>query len=270
MKTATLYTILLCVASAGFVAWRVRALRNNETPHFEIVEDTSASHSNGCESLLGLAEQALQSDGVAPGSTLTILVLGDQSTANEPWRMGTYPMPAIRKVLEGRSEISRRRVEILAELQNKCRLLRRTTISPIFLGVKQAVADLRAHGCNVSAHCRLFVDSDLEENVETSIEKRLNTGDSRKGILLAPLNNAGIEIVFCGFAVTHGRIHNSNGKETRKVVPRDSQRMDRVPEIWRSLFTQQAAVRFEPYCPKRSEFGAYISSRTSTKETPEP
>jgi len=250
MKTATLCTILLCVASAGFIGWRIHALRNNETPHFGIVEDASASHGVGCESLVGLAEQALQSDGVAPGSTLSVLVLGDQSTANEPWRIGAYPIPTIRKVLEGRSEISRRRGEILAELQNKCQLLRRTTISPIFLGMKQAVADLRAHGCNMAAHCRLFVDSDLEENVEPTLKRAFNNPSGGTSILSAPMNNDGIDITFCGLAVTVGRIVDPSGREIRKGLPRSSVREDRLREIWLSLFTKPELVRFEPYCPK--------------------
>jgi hypothetical protein len=250
MKTATLYTILLCAATAGFVGWRVHALRNHATPHFEIVKDASVSHGIGCESFVGLAERALQSDGAAPGSTLTVLVLGDQSTANEPWLMGAYPIPTIRRVLEGRSEMLVRRTEILTELRNKCQLLRRPTTSPIFLGVKQAVADLRAHGCNMATHCQLFVDSDLEENVETSIKKRLNPQRGGTSVLPSPINNDGIDITFCGLAVTAGRIVDPSGREIRSAAPRNSRREDRLREVWLSLFTKPETVRFEPYCPQ--------------------
>ena len=41
MKTGILYTILLCVTTAGFVGWRVYAIRTQGIPHFELVEDPS-------------------------------------------------------------------------------------------------------------------------------------------------------------------------------------------------------------------------------------
>ena len=115
MKAGLLCILSFCVASVGFVLWRVYAMRTHETPHYELVEDASASHWGGCESLVGMTEQVLQRNGAASDSTLTVLVLGDQSTANEPWRMGTYPIPTVRKVLEGRSGRLQHEQEILNE-----------------------------------------------------------------------------------------------------------------------------------------------------------
>lgn len=255
MKTGILYTILLCVASVGFVGWRVYVLKNRETPHFGLVEDPSLSHPEGCESLLGLADKALNTDGISPGSTLTVLVIGDETTANEPWQLGTYSIPTTRKVLEGRTATSRRRQDILHDILTKCRAVRRTTVSPIFLGVKQAVADLRAQGCTETSHCQLLVDSDLEENVETFVKKSLN-GTSSKKTILPLIENKGIDITFCGLAVTTGRLVDSSSKGFRKTPLRTPAREDRLREIWKSLFTQQAAMRFEPYCPKARERSA--------------
>ena len=76
MKVSILYAMLLCAGSAGFVGWRIHALRHQETRHFEIVEDLSLSHSGECESLLGLAERVLRTEGASSGSTLTVLVIG--------------------------------------------------------------------------------------------------------------------------------------------------------------------------------------------------
>src|SRR5690348_11960860 len=102
MKSTVLYSALLCVASTLLVGWRIHAIHNRETQHFEIVEDLSLSHPNGCESLLGLAERVLRSDDVSPESTLTILIVGYAATANEPWQLGRYVIPTARKVIEGR------------------------------------------------------------------------------------------------------------------------------------------------------------------------
>jgi len=228
-------------------------VRSRETPHFEIVKDPSASHGEGCESLIGLTGQVLEANAADPGSTITVLILGDQSTAGQPWRLGAYSVPSVRKVLEGRSVKLRQQEQILRDISGKCQDLRRTTISPIFLGVTQSVADLHARGCKVTSHCQLFVDTDLEENVEPAIGKALLKNDEPKHIPLSPVDNRGIGVVFCGVAVTDGRIHNRVERGTRKFMTRDSNQMHRMQEVWRSLFAEPAGVRFEPYCPSSTE-----------------
>lgn len=250
MKTDILCTILFCSASVGFVAWRVHAVRAQDAQYFALVEDRSMSHEEGCESLLGLAEQALRTEGVSSSSILTVLVIGDEATANEPWQLGRYSIPRARKVLEGRTANLRRQQDVLHDIWNKCQTVRRTTISPIFLGVKQAIADLRAQGCSGTSHCELFVDSNLEENVETSIKKSLNNPSGGTRLLPPPINNDGIDVAFCGLAVTAGHIVDPSGKEIRKAPPRNSGRDDRLRQTWLRLFTRPETVRFEPYCPQ--------------------
>lgn len=264
MKSGLLYTMLLCAASAGFVSWRVHALNNQVTPHFELVEDPSLSHPEGCESLVGLAEKALSADPHSPGSTLTVLVIGDETTANEPWQLGTYSIPTTRKVLEGKAGNSRARQDVLRDILNKCRAVRRTNASPIFLGVKQAVADLRAKGCGETTHCRLLIDSDLEENVEPSVKKNLNGTIGKKNVLPLIENN-GIEVTFCGLAVTTGRLVDSSSKGFRNQPPRTPAREDQLREVWRSLFAQPETVMFEPYCPQPSALGLDMTLRASEK-----
>ena len=260
MRPQILCAVLFCVASVSFIAWQVYAVSKHETPHFEIVQDPSASHGNGCESLIGLAEQVLDTHGATAGSTLTVLVMGDQSTASEPWRMGTYSVPTVRKVLEGRSARVRQQHEILRDISGKCRSLRRTSISPIFLGVTQAVADLHARGCKATSHCQLFVDTDLEENVEPAIKRALLKNDGPKHISLSPVDNAGIGVIFCGVAVTDGRIHDRAENAARQFITRDSNRAKRTQEIWRSLFAESGTVRFEPYCPNSTELERSVPS----------
>src|SRR5260370_36039862 len=208
------------------------------------------------------------SPGAASGSTLTVLILGDQSTANEPWRLGAYSIPTVRKVLEGRSAKLRQEQEILGDISHRCRHLHRTTISPIFLGTTQAIADLHARGCKRTSHCELHVDTDGEENAEPSIRKMLNQNDGAKHILLPRIDNTGIEVVFCGVAVTDGRFSNAAEKGSRKFVTGDSDRVRRMQEVWRSLFTEPTSVRFEPYCPNSTEVGAHLTPKTSPIEAP--
>lgn len=260
MSRHVVYAVLFCLGSVGFVAWRVQAVRTRETPHFEIVKDPSASHGGGCESLLGLTGHVLEASAASPGSTITVLILGDQSTASEPWRMGTFSVPSVRKVLEGKSAKLRQQQQILRDISGKCQALRRTTISPIFLGVTQAVSDLHAHGCKAAAHCELFVDTDLEENVEPAVRKALLKNDVPKHISLSPVDNVGIGVVFCGVAVTDGRVRDRSENAAPQFVTRDSGRVKRTQEIWRSLFAEPGTVRFEPYCPNSSDLERSVPS----------
>lgn len=264
MTRHILYAVLV-LGSVSFVAWRVYAVRSRETPHFEIVKDTSASHGGGCESLVGLTGHVLEADAAGPGSTVTVLVLGDQSTAGQPWRMASYSVPSVRKVLEGKSAKSRQQEQILQDVSGKCQSLRRTTISPIYLGVTQAIADLHAHGCKATSHCQLFVDTDLEENVEPAIRKALLKNDGSQRIPLSPVDNSGIGVVFCGVAVTDGLIHDRTERGTRKFTTRDSGQMQKV---WRSLFADPGDVRFEPYCPNSTDVGTQLVPRTRANTAP--
>lgn len=265
MTRHVLCAILFLLGSVGFVAWRVQAMRERETPHFEIVKDPSASHGGGCESLIGLTGHVLEANTASPGSTITVLILGDQSTASEPWRMGTYLVPMVRKVLEGRSVKLRQQQQILRDISGKCQTLRRTTISPIFLGVTRAVADLHSRGCKPTSHCHLFVDTDLEENVEPAIRKALLKNDGPKHTSLSPVDNTGIGVIFCGIAVADGRSHDRAENAPRQFVTRDSDRVKRTQEIWRSLFAKPGTVRFEPYCPNSTELERGVPSFQSNR-----
>jgi hypothetical protein len=188
----------------GFMAWRVHATRTQAVPQYEIVEDVSRSHRNGCSALLGLAEQVLQHEPASPTSELTVLVMGNHATANEPLQLAKYSIPRIRKVIEGRGAGLRRQQELLTDLQERCQRLRSTDVSPIFLGIKEALADLHAQGCNRGSGCKLYVDSDGEENVDRDIRQSLDDDQRAHHSLPARADNTGIQVIFCGLAATSG------------------------------------------------------------------
>jgi hypothetical protein len=250
MNRGIVYAVACGIICGVFVGWRVHVHANYSAPQFTTVLDPSFSHPAGCDSLLGLADQVLHANNISRDSTLSVLVLGDPSTANEPWQLGRYSIPVTRKVLEDKTSNQQRLDEMLSDIRHKCSAISRTNISPIFLGVKTAVADLHAHGCKETSHCQVFVDTDLEENVEASIREGLNQTRNIKLVLPAPIDNYGIEVSFCGFAVTNGRIATLSGRETRRALPLAPDHDDRLRQVWRSLFTNPEAVSFEPYCPK--------------------
>jgi hypothetical protein len=243
MTKNIIVTVLLSGASLAFVGWRVHAMRA-PSPQFSILEDFSLSHAHGCDSLVELATQVLNSNQATQDSTLTVLALGDQATADEPRLMARYSIPRRQRVLETENDEAQQQRAVLGDIRNRCRGFGRTTVSPIFLGVKEAVADLRAHGCRPNSQCQLLVDTDLEDNVEPFIGRSLHH-PSRARDLPPRIANDGIEITFCGlatrdhFVVRHHEAH-------RHLSP--TLDGDLTHSIWRSLFTNSGAVGFEPYC----------------------
>lgn len=249
MSKASVLVLLACVSAAAFVGWRVHAMSGATVDHFAILEDPSTSYTGECEAAIGSAEAVLRSPGASPRSKLIFLALGDGLTANEPRELGKYDLPVSRKVIEGGRAKERHEAALLEKISRACRSVRPTAISPIFLGVKQALADLKSAGCAKGSGCKLWVNSDLEENVEPGIRSRLSRAGGR-GPLPAALDNEGIGVTFCGYASTAGRVLGPTGKEIRRFGARSPGREDRMQTVWRSLFVNAEHVTFEPYCPK--------------------
>jgi hypothetical protein len=264
MNKSIALMLLAVVTVAAFVAWRVLVMRNGFVNHFGILHDPSFSYTGGCESAVGSAEEILRGPGVSPRSKLILLVLGDGATANEPRELGRYDMPISRKVIEGRKANKWRQAILLREISKTCNSVRPTSVSPIFMGVRQAIADLRAEGCREGSHCELRVDSDLEENVEGGIKSALNR-TPRRNPLPAALDNDGIDVTFCGYAATAGRIVEPTRREVRTFAGRNPVREDRMQQIWRSVFMDPERVKFEPYCPKPKNPEAYTTARLSSR-----
>src|SRR5947207_2854799 len=163
MKQPIVVLISACVVTVGFVVWRVHEVRTERINHFALVQDPSGSFTGGCASLVGAAEAALLSPNVSANSTLAVLSLGDDSTALEPRQIATYTIPTSRKVIEGGRANVERQGTLFQDLLARCKSVRPTSVSPIFLGVKQAIATLRAKGCGESSKCGLWVSTALEE-----------------------------------------------------------------------------------------------------------
>lgn len=252
MKQPLVILISACVATVGFIGWRMHSMHSSTVNQFGAVQDPSLSYSGGCQSIVGSAEAVLHDPNASEKSTFTVLVLGDDSTAREPRRLATYSIPIRRKVIEGRRANVERQASLLHNLQARCESVRPTSVSPIFLGVKQAIADLRAGGCKEGSHCGLWVSSDLEENGVRAIEERIHRARHPKEPLPELLDNSGIAVTFCGFAQTAGHLVDNSGREIRSAVARDPRRDDRLQTVWRALFSNSELVRFEPYCPASS------------------
>ncbi len=250
MRVNVLIGITAGLVVFAVTAWRVHAMHARPLSHVSIIEDLSGSHPGGCSSVLGIAEQIFDKHAVLPGSSLTVLAVGDESTANEPRLLARYPIPVTRRIIEGAGAAIKQQQEILDDLKPRCGKLQPTMVSPIFQGVKQAVAELRSLGCRNGSDCKLWIDSDLEENAITAIQAILTDPKSKRQPLPASLANDGIHIAFCGWALTAGRIIDPSGREIRTVRPRDPNHDDNLRRTWAKLFTNPELLTFDPYCPE--------------------
>ncbi|MFI5089729.1 MAG: hypothetical protein ACHP7P_06695 [Terriglobales bacterium] len=269
MKASTVVVIVAFLTVAAVVGWRVYAMNNKTVNHFAVVADPSLSYSGGCESAVGSAERVLRGPGISPNSKLLFLALGDRSTAYEPRELAKYDVPSSRRVMEARHANESRQAILLRDLSAKCAAVRPTSISPIFLGVKEALAALHTEGCGEGSRCELRVSTDLEENVEAALKNRLN--NARSNTPLPPaLDNAGVDVTFCGFAATAGRIVDPTGREIRRVAGHDPAGEDRMQRVWASVFTDPERVKFEPYCPKPTNSKLYAKTGLSRTEGERP
>lgn len=237
MKHPLAAFIAASIAACGFVAWRVYAMRHTTVSQYVTVYDPSRSFTGGCSALVGSADAALRDPGVSASSTLSVLVLGDRATAYEPRRLAVYPIPTDTKVIEGRYAGHIRQLALLRNLRTRCEAVAPTLVSPIFLGVRQAIAELHAEGCKAGSKCGLWVVTDLEETTNTAIRKKLEGQNNH--VLPDPLDNRGIKVAFCGFADTVG------GARAARVAGRAA----RLQRVWRQLFSVPSLVSFAPYCP---------------------
>lgn len=211
-----------------------------------IVADVSGSTADGHASILGIAETYLNKPKLTEGSTLTVITTGDEKSANEARWVGKYEVPYSRRAFDGKNALLKRKRELLSNLDANLQAVRRTDRSPIFLGVKSAIEQLRAGGCRADSECFLFVRTDGEELSEPAIKRALESTTPPKG-LPDPTANEGIKVMFCGLAETNDS--KSSEAASRRPV-HNARHGDRIRQVWSSLFSVPDLVRFEPYCPK--------------------
>jgi hypothetical protein len=248
-KFALAILLGLCVVT-GFGYWRYQAsAQNRPVTQFEFIQDPSDSISADCSRTVGMVERALAMPDVGQGSTITMLALGDESTANEPRWLGRFEVPVIRRVIEGQREESRAKQALLANIRNRCGEVKQTVRSPIFVGLKRGVEQLRSVGAPDDLRY-LFIQTDGEEFDNKAIMAALNEKVGTPATLPSPIRNDGVHVTFCGMAETVGSVTDSQHRNHHKSKLRDASRADRLTEIWTKLFTHAELVRFEPYCAR--------------------
>lgn len=209
--------------------------------HYVVIADTSDSMQEVCESLTGVVKDVLSGkEKIVKDSTLTILATGDASTANEPRQLFSGAIPYSNKVFEGTKKVEKQRVALLMQIQKKCESLAQTNTSPLNLALVRGIELLKFKGCGqTESACYLYFITDSEETADPAISAALK-GDKKKATKMPPLlDNAGIKVVFYGFAGTN-----------QLTKPRTGEYVKRAESVWLGRFTKNELVSFSPIAPR--------------------
>lgn len=218
-----------------------------EKAHVLVLNDYSQSADVNCNAIVEQGEKAFSLPEMERGSTVTFLFTGDQTTANEPRTLGSFPVPVAEKALEGRQKTVAEQEKILQAVKTKCEQTKPAQKSAIFLGFKAGIEQLRGQGCEIKGKCRILSRTDLQENAEPQIRAALGGDVKAMQKLPAPLDNRGIKIDICGIAETRGTVTEKN-KTKQLTQNRYAQQADQIREVWRKLFTEPQTVNFSAFC----------------------
>lgn len=224
-------TALSAVLLGGFVTWRLQAPRPAATDDGVLV-DRSDSVQNPCDALGGEVQHVLQSTSGTAGSSLTIFITGDGTSANEPRLLLSAPAPTRQRLMKGKKHEMEEQRSFIATVKKSCEQQPTTRISPIYIAIREAVKhrDVQSQ----AAERRLTVITDLRENVDQQIKKAITQPLGTKSSLPAAIDNSNVTILICGYAQT--RDHQNFQTE-------------RLVEVWSQLFTDPRRVTFDPFCP---------------------
>lgn len=235
----TLTLFALCVAGAIIAHMTL-------TPppaHSVVAVDISASIERDCVGLRKEGERLLSHSAIQPGSTVTLLAIGRSGLDPEPTRLFDKALPIESDDVFGRDEsaFARERQAFMGQLQKSCESAAATKSSPVLRLITQSLAHLRSRGCKAGGPCFLTVQTDMEEDVEPALRAAIQRAAKRPTIelptdLAGSLDNAGIEVKFCGSSDARPRAKQS------RAAPAT------LARLWKAMFTRPELVSFQPYC----------------------
>ena len=243
--------ILLAIVCSGVVLgvgfWRYSVAGKSRPAHSVIIRDRSDSVLNGCDCTQALSRRAFSDPRNGAGSTVTVTVTGDATTASEPKMIASTEVPTTRQVLEGREASVQQKKKMLDDIKIACESIPQTKVSPILIAVKRGIEHLRSRGCGPDSECTMYVQTDLEETGDPQLSAALKSV-SNKQVLASLINNEGIKIVISGTAETASISAGANGRTQHLTRPRNLERIEHLQSVWKSLFSNPDGVTFEPHC----------------------
>jgi len=204
--------------------------------------DRSLSAGESCVALGRRVREILASS--AGSSKWTFFATGTAATAYEPIAIAVDSVPARERLLDDKEIVDQHTEKFVDDVIEACKKIPAADVSPIFLGVKDVIAQARRRADK--AHVYVHIISDLEETIEKSIREALTQAPGMKSELPDPIDTRDIALDVCGYAETFGYVT----KEGKKVLPapRTAQSAERLLEVWTGRFTDRARVTYTPFC----------------------
>ena len=207
-----------CSMSTASTPRRVRkiAILTDRSPSMEDGQKSS------CAGVQALAVVGFSLPDVGTRSRLQLFATGDGGGHTLVALGGPLAVPApVGGDDAGAKQVYR---EIDAEAVGRtCREhMQQTDVSPLWLSIKEVVAQVRSWGCDADHPCTILVQSDMQEHTEASIEAALAGRASRPssrgnasaaGLLPPPLDLAEIEVRICGLGASNDVV--SSGLRSR-------------------------------------------------------
>lgn len=250
MNTKKLMTIVGITLSALLiitaVVWTLVTRERPKTPHFAELIDYSDSRVINCAAIETTMRGILASPHLTSDSRLYLFSTGDDKSFDEPVLLDKYKIPSSVKVLEGQTKAAREIQEVINQIKTRCEQEPVKKRSPILLGIKRVIENLRAAGCDARAGCQVFVQTDGQELSETTLKQLLSAdnkanANSNPRILIA---NEGIKIKICGFAQVGGTAATTANQKNRHNL----QTAEQTSAVWKQVFTEPQLVTFTPHC----------------------
>lgn len=221
----------------------VWALANRERPksaQFALLIDYSNSRTINCGAVETTMQEIMSSPNLMTNSNLYLFSTGDDKSSDEPILLEKYQIPVNIKVLEGQSKAGREKQEFIGKIKTRCEQESTKKRSPILLGIKRVIENLRINGCDTKATCKIFVQTDGQELSETSVKQLLDAKADNNSNAQVSIPNEGINIKICGFA----QVNEAKNQKNRHNI----QTADKTISVWKQIFTEPNSVIFQPHC----------------------
>jgi hypothetical protein len=221
----------------------VWTLANRERPksaQFALLIDYSDSRTINCGAIDGIMQEIMSSPNLITNSNLYFFSTGDDKSSDEPVLLGKYKIPVNIKVLEGQSKAERGIQEFISKIKTRCEQEPIKKRSPILLGLKRVIENLRINGCDDKAGCKVFVQTDGQELSEPTVKQSLTAEAASNSKTQISIPNNGINIKICGFA----QVSETTKQKNRHNI----QTADKTMAVWKQIFTEPNSVLFPPHC----------------------
>lgn len=232
MTTRAPLSFLLAAALLGGCSSASSSPSSKAPRHVALLTDRSPSiedgHGSSCTGVRWMLGKALESPGVGPHSHVQAFTTGN-GVGNSIIPLGA-PMVMPPPLTSDQDQL---RLLLLQRgrkpIEAACAQLTPSETSPLWLALRDTVAQMQSWGCDDMHPCTLWMQTDLQETDDLGIRQALRAKTGAK--LPAPLRAPGINVSACGL-----------GASTERV---DAALRARTEEVWGQLVP---GMTFAPIC----------------------